>query len=242
MMRTLFFHLLLILMLPIGQAQAATLFGPIPYQSFADSPFATESFDSFFLEDFEDGVLNTPGVSFVGPSLGGISVPIISVANSNSVDADDGLVDGDGSGGFSQQVVGTPPLVAFLFDPIELGSLPTAVGIVLTRSQVVTRFIASDPALNNSGVIDNIERALLQDASDDVFLGVVDPNGIAAIRISPAFQPGTSGLNVDHLQYGSISVMPIPLPPAGLLFTTALIALLACSGKRRISYQRETAE
>ena len=43
---------------------AATMFlGPTPYLSQADSPFdLSELGTTFFLEDFEDGELNTPGI------------------------------------------------------------------------------------------------------------------------------------------------------------------------------------
>ena len=78
-----------------ASAQAASYFvyrpsrtGPT-YSSFADSPFFSQSFSYFYLEDFEDGALNTPGVTthqswyVKGPS-----------ASTDSVDADDGVVDG----------------------------------------------------------------------------------------------------------------------------------------------------
>ncbi|MXX39720.1 MAG: hypothetical protein F4Z85_16945 [Gemmatimonadetes bacterium] len=35
----------------------------MPYRSFADSPFKNNHYLYFYLEDFEDGKLNTPGVS-----------------------------------------------------------------------------------------------------------------------------------------------------------------------------------
>src|SRR6185295_5549806 len=40
-----------------------TLYGPSPYLSAADSPFAGLSLGYYLLEDFEDGQLNTPGVA-----------------------------------------------------------------------------------------------------------------------------------------------------------------------------------
>ena len=52
----------------LGIAAAAStarsaFLGPSPYLSFADSPFNGGSFSYFHLEDFEDGSLNTPGVT-----------------------------------------------------------------------------------------------------------------------------------------------------------------------------------
>ena len=37
--------------------------GPSAYLEFADSPFSSLSFDYFYLEDFEDGLFNVPGVT-----------------------------------------------------------------------------------------------------------------------------------------------------------------------------------
>ena len=48
-------------------ASAETIFfGPTPYLSAADSPFDLSGLGTtFFLEDFEDGELNTPGAASV---------------------------------------------------------------------------------------------------------------------------------------------------------------------------------
>lgn len=73
-----------------------TFFGPTPYLSFSDSPFANQSHDYFYLENFEDGVLNTPGVT-ASPGW----VPFTSGGYRDSVDADDGNIGGSGSQGNS---------------------------------------------------------------------------------------------------------------------------------------------
>lgn len=69
-------------------------FEPTPYVQFLDSPFSTTSFDYFYLEDFEDGVFNVPGAS-VSPLW------VTSIGSSvyrDSVDADDGVIDGTNTG------------------------------------------------------------------------------------------------------------------------------------------------
>src|SRR5947209_14406694 len=72
---------------------AQTFIGPLPYLSKNDSPFITSiNAGTTFLETFESGALATPGVTastgaVVGPS--GIT---------DSVDADDGIIDGSGTG------------------------------------------------------------------------------------------------------------------------------------------------
>ena len=88
-----------------GFSEAAALFiGPSPYLGFdnalpgagsAISPFSGLSFSYFYLETFEDGALNTPGVSADHGFVGCYSV------YEDSVDADDGVIDGNGNGGHS---------------------------------------------------------------------------------------------------------------------------------------------
>ncbi len=60
-----------------------TFLGPTPDLSAADSPFDLSS--NFYLEDFEDGALNTPGVS------GNVKVQS-GFVDIDSVDADDGVI------------------------------------------------------------------------------------------------------------------------------------------------------
>ena len=57
----------------------ATLLGPTPYLSFANSPFFGGAFSYFYLENFEDHLLNTPGVTGNGTvtSVAGFSGTII---------------------------------------------------------------------------------------------------------------------------------------------------------------------
>src|SRR5262249_46495476 len=77
-------------------AQAQTWYGPTPYLCASDSPFSMAGLgQTFFLETFEDGMLNTPGVT---------ASPGAAVAYGylvDSVDCDDGTIDGSGSGGHS---------------------------------------------------------------------------------------------------------------------------------------------
>ncbi len=77
----------------IGNGQGT---GPTPYLQTSDSPWLSQiGSANFYLEDFEDGLLNTPGVSATGANVigpGGLT---------DSVDGDDGNVDGSGSTGRS---------------------------------------------------------------------------------------------------------------------------------------------
>ena len=104
--------------LPSTAAAATIFFGPTPYLSSADIPA------SFYqggaptgLENFEDGVLSFGITASIGLILGPGTL-------TDSVDADDGAIDGSGSAGSS--FFATTSLT-FTFP-----GLPTAVGLVWT--------------------------------------------------------------------------------------------------------------
>ena len=125
-MRILFFRTIFAsvssLLLPLG-AQA-TLVGPTPFLSFADSPFAGGIFNYFDLETFQDEPLNTPGISGSGATSSGFSGSII-----GSADTDDGLLKEQCPGCDSFFGTGT---VAFTFESRGLSGLPKYAGVIGT--------------------------------------------------------------------------------------------------------------
>jgi hypothetical protein len=190
--------LLLMLFSPRLASAGPTFYGPSPYLSPADSPFAGLSFEYEFREDFEDGQLNTPGVSASAGSVGPPS------AFADSVDTDDGSLDGNGNRGwalFSHVSQG----FTFTFDAAVLGHLPTHAGVVWTDAEsprTTSVFLESFDAKGSSSgffgpfvVGDSTTRGT---TLEDRFLGVSDPGGISAIRI---FHQAAQ-IEVDHLQYG----------------------------------------
>ncbi len=65
---------------------AVTVFGPIPYRQRSDSPFYQGILEgNIYLEDFEDGELNTPGVAISDNGR---------ILRDISVDEDDGMLNG----------------------------------------------------------------------------------------------------------------------------------------------------
>ena len=117
---------ILVGLLTAGAGFAATLYGPTPYLRASDSPFAGGSFSYFHLEDFEDGAMNTPGLS---ANAGIVLAPGI---NTDSVDGDDGVVDGFGQNGHSWFSNASTTSFTFTFNAAILGSLPTHAGLVWT--------------------------------------------------------------------------------------------------------------
>jgi hypothetical protein len=113
-----------LLAVPAGADTPATFLGPTPYLSSADSPFSIGA-PNFCLETFESGSLDVPGVtgngSVIGP--GGLT---------DSVDADDGTIDGSGTNGHSYFTIDGPGGITFTFDPLGPLGLPTTAGMVWT--------------------------------------------------------------------------------------------------------------
>lgn len=213
------------LLLIFATSTSAALLTPVnPYLSSADSPFDGGSFSYFHLEDFEDGLFNTPGVT---ASAGGVTSVIFGPFIHDSVDGDDGVIDGSGLDGDSYFSNSGANGISFIFDEVALGDLPTSVGIVWTDGAGSTTFEAFDAGGISLGSI----TMLIADGSnngetaEDTFFGATNGGGISRIFISNS----SGGIEVDHLQYGA-SV--IPLPAAVWLFGTALIGLVGF-GKRK---------
>lgn len=221
---------------------AGVYLGPTPYTSFNNSisgasisPFATTSFNYFHLENFEDGSFNVPGVS-----LREFAALDIATSFSDSVDGDDGTIDGFATGS-TRSLFADRRTTSFTFDfsSSVLGVLPTHAGIVWTdvgrqaagggnpsAAELVdnTFFEAFGPggqSLGLQGPFSLGDAVINRTTSEDRFLGIVNLDGISAIRIS---MPGKNNWEVDHLQYGSVNAVP---EPGSMILLVAAITLLA---------------
>lgn len=186
---------LLLLVSSHALAGGGTFSGPTPYLSTANSPFLADiNAGMVYLETFECGNLTVPGVSVVGGSIigpGGLT---------DSVDADDGVIDGSGTGGRSLFGSGIPG-ITFTFSAATLGALPTRVGIVWTDGSGTTLFEAFDSigaSLGTIGPVAIADGSFSGTTAEDNFFGVTFAGGISAITISNT----AGGIEVDHLQYG----------------------------------------
>lgn len=211
-------------------AQAA-LVGPAPYVKPADSPFAGGSYSYFYLEDFEDHALNTPGVS---ASVGGPTSIAFGAGSHDSVDADDGVIDGASLLGDSY-FYGTGSIgITFSFDEVLLGALPTGVGIVWTDGDGAVTFEAFDAMGISLGTLTSTtaDGSYEGGTAEDRFFGATAAGGISKIFISNA----GGGIEVDHLQYGLASRTPHQVPDAlNLGGTMALVLALLAFGRRVVA-------
>jgi hypothetical protein len=166
--------------------------GPLPYLSDAQSPFvAGLANGTVRLEDFEANPAEIPGVQM---SSGSVLEPS---TDTNSVDGDDGEIDGAGKGGHSWFTAEGDRGLVIEFDAEKLGQLPTRVGVTVTQasdSLVVEAFDARGVLIDDQLFADHMSAP---GTGDDRFFGVTHDGGISAIRIA-----SRGDLQVDHLQYG----------------------------------------
>jgi hypothetical protein len=188
---------------------ATTWYGPQPYHSVLDSPFHYIPHNYFYVEDFEDGALNTPGLSVAGGLLFGPST------STDSVDGDDGHIDGSGAAGHSYWSFYFPNGMTFTFSVAALGNLPTMAGIVWTDvgqvssgtegfgGVVFEAFDQNGVSLGTIGPVTLGDGFLTGEASEDRFFGVENAGGISKIKLS---MTNSYDFEMDHVQYGYSSV------------------------------------
>jgi hypothetical protein len=183
----------------VAPAFAQTYLGPSPYLSRADSPLLLTK---PALEDMEDGTFDLVGVS---ADHGAVYGP---AANCDSVDADDGLIDGSGANGHSFFSSGGSTGITFTFDDSVIGSFPTSAGVVWTDAGANANvyfeaFDASGTSLGQVGPY-KADGSNYGQTAEDRFFGIADRAGISAIKVWDS----SGGIEVDHVQYsvGALSL------------------------------------
>jgi hypothetical protein len=215
----------------LASPAAAQLVGPTPYLSTADSPFHAADHVQFYLEDFEDGALNTPGLHATG--LGQVCV-------SNLAGCFDhvGLEDSVGNGGdanVGHSLFSGGGSLTLTFDAAALGALPTQAGLVWTDGLNPIVFEAFDENGVSLGTIDgdSADNSFAGGTAEDRFYGVTNAGGISKLVISDS-----SGLEIDHVQYGVDVAAPnggVPEPTTWALMLTGFFgAGGALRARRRI--------
>ena len=163
-------------------AQAAlTYHNPSVYASLSDSPWATETGD-LVVEDFEDAMVNAIGLSATGGSIRNPGT------YTDSVDFDDGAMDGLGQQGRSYWALNATAGMTFTFDAGTIGFTPNVAGLVWTDGNWnATVFFE---AFDGSGVSLGIQQYVIGDNNDgagqtaeDRFLGVENDGGVSKLRV-----------------------------------------------------------
>lgn len=209
-MKTLFYAAFFCLLSLNAQATLIS-YGPTKYLQTSDSPwYQGIQNGTIYLEDFKDGLLNSPFVSANGRIRG--------PGDRRSVDADDGLLDGRGENG-GTWAVGDGEILELSFNPNEENSLPAFIGIVITKTaRDFERISVSTLGEANltrfqfdlTPLFKKSNGDFLFNSSEAQFVGFYAPEGIVSVSFGAA-------RFFDHLQYG----YAIPEPVS---------AMLACAG------------
>ena len=232
------------------------VYEPTPYFSASDSPFYGGIVDNagngIWLEDFEDGQLNTPNVRAIN------SFPETATTlrtrfgdpgptASWGVDGDDGVLDGNGFAGdvwiSSDNNGGSRDQLTFEFLPDAQGRLPTYVGFVIARfSGGISSAEVDWLDVNGDSIYDTgyrsrdwardpitgqpMEGLFGGDARLHRFVGLYHEDGIAGLYLEKVDQ-------LDHLQYG----FSIPEPSITSLFAFSALGL-ALRRKRNLPAEK----
>ncbi len=190
---------------------AATFVGPRPYLSPVDVPAGFYQGDApTLLDNLEDGSLDAAfsadGGSVIGPGqFDGFR---------DSVDADDGTVDGSGLSGRSWFSYGN---VTFTY--VGSGPLPTAFGLVWTDGSGTITFSAQDAtgqSLGTQTFAGFADGNFGGGTAEDRFFGVQFAGGVKSITIGTG-----GGIEVDHIQYGQMAAA-VPEPESCAMFLAGL--------------------
>jgi hypothetical protein len=191
---------LTVLLATAASAGPSPYLGPTPYLSESDSPFDLTA-PGFCLENFEDGVLDTAGASGDGTVVDPGSI-------TDSVDGDDGAIDGLGTAGHSYFGSGQPG-ISITFVPGAPGGLPTRAGMVWTDGSGTIAFEAFDHdgiSLGVHGPFDHADGDFNGGTGEDRFYGVVASGGVSAIKLTNT----SGGIEIDHLHYDNCPDGPLP--------------------------------
>jgi len=150
------------------------------------------------LENFEDGSLDYGIVA----SAGGVAEPGF---RTDSVDADDGSIDGSGTLGRSWFTPDQGDRAAMTFT--FAAPLPRAAGIVWTDGEMrhEVYFEAFGPGMESLGILGPFLLAGPEntgETGEDRFFGAKNPDGILALRVTNLETNSlVGGLEIDHIQF-----------------------------------------
>lgn len=175
---------------------------PVSYKRRADSPFfgvVLPVYDHF--EDWEDGLVNTPGVTPSSTAVGASFGALV-----DSVDGDDGTVDGkcEKAAGLCNSGFSGDGQISFTFDAAQLGGqLPSHVGIAWTDGStgcdaIFEAYDAADVLIGSKTAAAVGDNTNVGSYDEDRYFTVVHAAGVKRVVVKSS----AGGVEVDHLHYG----------------------------------------
>lgn len=234
----------------ISPAARAVNFGPAGYLQAPANPASLYgggvSFSSYYLQNFENlptGQTNNTNINLNSGSTtvtftsSQLASTFLGGAYNDSVDGDDGVVDGSGKTGNDLFSSNGAAGITFTFN----GSLPTHAGIVwtdgpTTGSNATISFEAFDNLGNSLGIVTstgNMDLNYGGGTAEDRFFGAANASGIKSFKIWHSANNGSDGIEVDHFQYGFESQTQTNRTPDALSTFGALAACVLGLGALR---------
>lgn len=211
-------------------ANAATIIGPSPYLALSDTPDGVFSSDHLVcVQDFEDA--DGPwevgfSIDFgqrIGPKFtSGQGVPV-----TDSVDADDNSIDGDGTMG-SSWFSATRGLTITFDDPTPSAGFVFTDADTRATTVTVTAFAEDGSELVTQTFDSFFDDVFTGTTQEDRFFGVVGMNGETIKSLSVSIDQGR-GIEIDHVQFAK----PIPEPASMTLAMLGLASVLRLRRRRR---------
>ena len=216
----------------VGMVSAAsattTTFGPSAYLQTGDTPsgfFCAECVG--WIEDFELGTVDPFLTIDNGSILDPNSFSGLMNSVTDSVDGDDGSVDGQGNGGYSYFADSNSISISFARNVKNAGLVFTDGDRVSTN----IRLEAFDMGGNVLATIDGGDLAddfFTGETAEDRFMGFQNKDGnIASITLT---MTGGSGIEIDHVHWQEACV--IPEPSAGMLVVFGVLGLIGLRKRR----------
>ena len=211
----------------VGAASAeTTTFGPSAYLQTGDTPsgfFCAECVG--WIEDFELGTVDPFLTIDNGMILDPNSFSGLMNSVTDSVDGDDGAVDGQGNDGFSYFADSNSISISFA-NTVKNAGLVFTDGDRVSTNIILEAFDMGGNLLASIDAGDLADDFFTGETAEDTFMGFQNTDGnIASITLTMV---GGSGIEIDHVHWQEACVIPEPSSSMLLLF-----AVLGIIGLRK---------
>lgn len=209
---------------PCAHAAAIAFHPATPYVQTGDASSLFDSEWAVHIEDFEDNSIDP----FLDIS-GNILPPFFGTGADNltdSIDGDDGTLDGNGNAGYS--LFNSNRSITITFEsPVTNAGLVWTDGDPNSAGVTLEAFDDEGMSLGIKDYMDLADDSFTGETAEDRFIGATDMSGIKSLIVSNL--PDGNGIEIDHVHWQDCSVA-IPEPAA---FAMLLFGLLGIGGFRR---------